>query len=128
MNNAFSLIIKLIALGCIFAGSGLIYNGFSVENAQKKVALNSKAASLKAYLGKFKKPQRVEINNTTERLAKDAEDIKKINVSLDQGSKFYISITLFTDENDQQAPLIAQVSFMDLESDNKIKEENINLE
>lgn len=128
MKNIFNLIAKLIVLGCIVVGSGLIYNSFMAKDAEKSVAQNSKAVALKNYLVKFKKPKRIEINNLTERLAKDVEDIKKINVSLDPQSKFYISITLFTDENDQQAPLIAQVSFMDLESENKIKEENINLD
>lgn len=119
---------KLIILGCFILGSFLIYTSRQEQQNFQQQNTNSKALSLKKYLIKFNKPQKVEIFNLTERLKKDVEEIKKINISLDPHSKFYISIDLFTDENDTSAPLIAQIKFFEVASDNKIKEENINLE
>ena len=127
MKNILNFTALLMALGCLIGGGALIYNELT-ETAKPAVIENKKAFVLKGYLAKYGKPARVEINNLTKRLSSDVDEVKKIKVSLDQKSKFYISIDLFTDENDQEAPLIAQVKFMDVVTDNKIKEENINLE
>jgi hypothetical protein len=127
MKNFFSLTLKLIVLGCVVVGAGLIYNSMN-EKAVNSEPKNVKAAALKKTLAKYSKPQRVEINKMTERLSSDVEEIKKLQVGLDPNSKFYISINLFTDESDPEAPLIAQINFFDIASGNKIKEENANLE
>ena len=127
MKNILNILATLIALGCLVGGGALIYNGISEKDAPA-VAENKKALALRSYLAKYGKPARIEINNLTKRLSADVEEVKKIKISLDQKAKFYISIDLFTDENDQDAPLVAQIKFMDSATENKIKEENINLE
>ena len=128
MRSFLNLISKIIIISCIAIGSILIYNSeqekknFQIEN------VNSKAITLKKYLLRFNRPQKVEIFNLTERLKADVEEIKKISLPLDPNSQFYVSIDLFTDENDSQAPLIAQVKFFEISTNNKLKEENLNLE
>jgi hypothetical protein len=83
---------------------------------------------LKNFLQRYNKPVRIEVTSLTQRYSADADEIKKLKLPTDQKSKFYISINLFTDETDSQAPLVAQIKFMDVATENKLSEENINLE
>lgn len=120
-------ILKLLIAAFLVAGVYVLYTGQSDKVAEESVA-NPKAAALKTFLGKYKKPQRVEVTNLTQRFADDAEEIKKLQLPLDSQSNYYITVTLFTDETDSQAPLVAQIKFMDIATENKLSEENINLE
>lgn len=121
------LLIRLLVVICVAAGGYVLFTAQS-EKSKEEAVSNKKAEALRLFLAKYKKPQRVEITNLTERFADDAEEIKKLKLPLDQNSKYYIAITLFTDETDSQAPLVAQIKFMDIATENKLSEENINLE
>jgi len=122
------LLLRLLVVVFISAGAYIIYTNQSEKPAEEEVVANKKAAALKGFLAKYKKPQRVEVTNLSERFAADAEEIKKLKLPLDPKSGYYISINLFTDETDSQAPLVAQIKFMDIATENKLSEENINLE
>jgi hypothetical protein len=89
---------------------------------------SSKAIMLKQYLQTEDKPARIEVIDYTQRFKGDVDEIKKMKVALDPKSHFYIKIQFFTDESDKTAPLIAQISFIELPSQNLIKEESLNLD
>jgi hypothetical protein len=124
------LVLKLIVVLCVIAGGYVLYTGQKEKGpaVEDEAVANPKAAALKTFLAKYKKPQRVEVTNLTQRFADDAEEIKKLKLPLDPKSTYYIAINLFTDETDSQAPLVAQIKFMDIATENKLSEENINLE
>lgn len=140
------LIFRLVSLVAVVCGVFLIYKNVEPVNklinslvGQKSAEdtstheliekiENKKAALLAEFLVKYKKPRRIEVTNATQSFSIDAEEIKKLQLPLDPKSKIYITVNLFTDETDNQAPLIAQIQFMDIETDNKLSEQNINLE
>lgn len=140
------LIFRLISLVAVVCGGYLIYKNVepvnkavnsligmkpSSDEATKELLEkieNKKAALLAEFIVKYKKPRRIEVTNMTQRFNNDAEEIKKLQLPLDPKSKIYITVNLFTDETDSQAPLIAQIQFMDAETENKLSEQNINLE
>ncbi|MBC7743133.1 MAG: hypothetical protein H7061_13110 [Bdellovibrionaceae bacterium] len=128
MTNQFQHAIKFIIVICLTIGAFLVVKTYvkkpSVHNAQSQ----SKSDILKSYLLKNKKPQRVEIFSYTKRFENEVQEIKKMKVPQDPKAKFYITIQFFTDESDPAAPLIAQVRFIDITSENQIKEESLNLE
>lgn len=118
---------KLLVLICVLGGAYFLYKSNTLKPSEEAIA-NKRAAALRTFLAKYKKPQRVEVTNLSERFAEDAAEIKKLELPLDPQSKYYIAINLFTDETDSQAPLVAQIKFMDIATENKLSEENINLE
>ncbi len=132
MKTAVQILIKVVILICIIAGVTLIVRNTNERQEEKKqaeeVVANPKAALLKKYLLGFNKPARVEIVNLTQKFAADVEEIKKMKLPLNSSSEFYIRIQFFTDETDEQAPLVAQIRFLDAKSDNLVKEESINLD
>ena len=121
-------LMKLIVLVFVVFGAYLIYTSQSEKAAVQQSYTNKKALAFKKFLIKFQKPQRIEINNLTKRMASDVEEVKKVTAALDPNSNFYMSIDLFTDENDPDAPLVAQVKFFDIATQNKMREVNVNLE
>lgn len=129
MTAVVTRFIKLaIVILCFVGFAILIKNRFEKESVKsEEVSLNSKALVLKNYLLKFQKPQRVELTGLSNRFAREIKEIKKLKISQDLQSDFYITIQLFTDESDTSAPLIAQIRFVDLKSGNSVKEESINL-
>lgn len=128
MKAILTSLAKLIILFCVVVGAGLIYKSQEDKKAVQDSYTNKKALALKKHLLTYNKPQRVEISNLTKRLEKDVEEIKQMKVSLDPNSPFYIAIDFFTDENDPEAPLIASIKFIEIATENKIKEDNINLD
>ena len=129
MNGLMQLLFRLIMVLCLVGGGALLYKSLSEDKpTPKPVAMNQKALALKNYLTKYYKPRSLEINNLTKRLEKDGNEVKQISIPLDPNSKFVVAVDLFTDENDNEAPLIAQVKFIEISSGNKVKEENLNLE
>ena len=132
MKTAVQVVIKIVILICIVAGVALIVRNTSERQEEKaqreEVVANPKAAMLKKYLLGFNKPARVEIVNLTEKFTADVEEIKKMKLPLNAKSEFYIRIQFFTDESDETAPLVAQIRFLDIKSDNLVKEESINLD
>ena len=128
MKNLIQALLKIAILVCVLGGSYLIYQSRVAKRQLQEESRNEKAIILKKYLLTYKKPQRIEIFSYTERFQKDVEDIKQMNVPLDQNSDIYMTIQFFTDEHDKDAPLVAQVRFMDTKSDNMLKEESINLQ
>lgn len=128
MSKIFQALAKMLVLVCVVVGAGLVYKSQEDKKDYQESLTNKKALYLKKYLLGYNKPQRVEITNLTKRLEKDVEEIKQMKISLDPNSPFYITIDFFTDENDVEAPLIASIKFIEIASQNKIKEDNINLE
>ena len=128
-----AIITRFIKLGifllCFTGFAIIVKNRFEKENSKtEEIALNSKALQLKNYLLKYQKPQRVELTGLSNRYAREIKDIKKLKISQDPQSDFYVTIQLFSDESDASAPLIAQIRFIDLKSGNAKKEESINLQ
>lgn len=131
MRNFLASFLKFFVVLLIAGGAWLLFKASPpVKNTQTDdgTALSAQAQILRKHLLKYSSPQKVEINNLTERLSKEVEEIKKIKIPLKPDALFYISIDLFTDEHDPAAPLVAQIQFFDIKSENKIKEESINLE
>lgn len=132
MSRIFQTLIKVVIMICVVAGVALIVKTRTEKETQKEeieqTHNNPKALALKKYLLGFNKPVRVEIINLTEKFTPDVEEIKKISLPLDPQSKFYVRIQFFTDESDDAAPLVAQIRFLDVKTDNLVKEESINLE
>lgn len=128
MKKILQALAKMLILVCVVIGAGLVYKSQEDKKDYQDSLTNKKALYLKKYLLGYSKPQRVEITNLTKRLEKDVEEIKQMKISVDPNSAFYITIDFFTDENDTEAPLIASVKFIEISSQNKIKEDNINLE
>lgn len=88
----------------------------------------SKAEQVRAHLAKYKKPSRVEVESFTQRYEHDIADIKKVKISLDPKATFFIQLQLFADDGDETSPLVAQFRFIDIASENNLREESINLE
>lgn len=124
-------IVKIIIFGCLVVGVALVIKTREEKaSAKKKMELesnNPKALALKKYLLTYKKPARVEIFNYTKRYDKDVNEILEMKIATDPNSNFYVTIQFFTDETDPAAPLVAQIRFLDMKSDNLVKEHSINL-
>ncbi len=121
--------VKILISVLFFVGFVLIFK----NKTQQREAIiadttNTKSLTLKKYLLKFEKPERIEIFGLSDRFADDILQIKKLKISQDKKSDFYITIKLFSDETDESAPLVAQIQFIDINSGNLRKEESINLE
>lgn len=104
----------------------------SFSSSEEEVIENSKVTFLKQKLSDLEKPQRIElrsyIKDPRSRFKNDVKDLKKLRPQLDPQAKFYIEMTLFTDETSSTAPLIATLTFLEIESKNLIKEISFNLE
>ena len=123
--------VKLVVVICFTIGAFLTFKSFYKHRQNglgPQEALDRKSETLKNYLVANDKPQRIEITNLSTRFEKDVQLIKKMKITQDKNSGFYISIQFFTDENDLKAPLIAQIRFVEIKSGNTIKEESLNLE
>ena len=125
-----SLVSTLINLFCALLLVAAAY--FLTLKDQKKNQpvenLSQYALILQKHLSQYGPPERIEFNNLTERFKNEAESLKKIKIPMRPDSKFYISIDVFTDETDLEAPLVAQIQFFDKATENKVKEDVINLE
>lgn len=123
---------KLIIFVCLIGGAALIFKTQEDKKAVKKNIEfennNPKALALKKYLLTYNKPARVEIFNYTKKFDKDVKKIIEMKIPVDPNSNFYVTIQFFTDETDKNAPLVAQIRFLDIKSDNLVKEHSINLE
>ncbi len=128
MNQLITRVFKIVILVLVLFGVSLILKNKYQNEKKIAVETHSKALTLKKYLLKFQKPQRIEIAGLSERYQKDILEIKKLKMPQDSNSDFYIHIELFSDESDVTAPLIAQIRFLDLKTDNTRKEESINLD
>ncbi|MGZ3690321.1 MAG: hypothetical protein ACXVAX_02385 [Pseudobdellovibrio sp.] len=128
MRALISGFIKLVVLVFMVFGGYLLYTSQTEKITVQESYTNKKALAFKKFLIKFQKPQRIEVNSLTKRMSADAEEVKKVKASLDPNANFYMSVDLFTDENDPEAPLVAEVKFFDVASQNKMREVNVNLE
>lgn len=122
-------VVKILISVLFFIGFALIFKN-KLQHQEIIIAdtTNTKSLTLKKYLLKFEKPERIEIFGLSDRFADDILQIKKLKISQDKKSEFYITIKLFSDETDKSAPLVAQIQFIDINSGNLRKEESINLE
>ena len=127
MRNFIQVILRILIVICVLTGTYVIYQSRESKKQEHAELRNEKAVTLKKFLLGYNKPSRVEIFNYTQRFGTDVEEIRKMNLPVDETSSFYITIQFFTDENDPEAPLVAQVRFMDLKTDNMMQEESINL-
>ena len=121
-------ILKIIILVCMTAGFFLLIRNIYERNLSQNSSTHSKSNMLKKYFINKELPQRVEIFNYTKRFENDVNKIKKIKIPQSSKSTFYVTIQFFTDESDNEAPLIAQIRFIDIKSGNQINEESLNLE
>lgn len=129
MKSIFSGLIKLVLIVGIAYGLFLFARGFyTVQRPVVVKEINPKVMNLKKFFTGYNKPARVEVIDLTEKFKADVEEIKKMKIPLDAKSTFYIKIQFFTDETDDTAPLVAQIRFIDLQSENLLKEESINLD
>lgn len=131
MKSIIRFLLKFVMLSCLVIGGALVYKTRDERAAaKKKIELennNPKILALKKFLLTFKKPARVEIFKITKRYDKDVDEILEMKIATDPNSNFYLTIHFFTDENDEGAPLVAQIKFLDTKSDNLMKEQSINL-
>lgn len=131
MKKIFQGLIKIVMIGSLILGAVLIFKSRDERATAKKIldleTNNPKILTLKKFLLTFKKPARVEIFKITKRYEKDVDEILEMKIATDPNSNFYITIHFFTDENDAAAPLVAQIKFLDMTSDNLMKEQSINL-
>lgn len=132
MNTIIQTIIRLVILACLAGGVYFIMQIREEKIAHKKAieeeSKNPKVRVLKKFLADYGKPERVEIFNYTKKFDQDVNEILNTKISTDPVSEFYITIQFFTDENDEKAPLVAQIRFLDVTTDNLKKEVSINLE
>ena len=126
MRNFISSLLKIVAVILISGGVWMFYKSGSLTlratapKVEDDSQLSAHAKMLRKHLLKYSAPQKIQINNLTQRLSNDVEEIKKIKIFLKPDAVFYISIDLFTDENDPVAPLVAQIQFFDIKTENKI--------
>ena len=128
-SQSVTKMVKVLISVLFFVGFALIFKN-KIQQPETVITdtTNTKSLILKKYLLKFEKPERVEIFGLSDRFGKDILQIKKMKISQDKKSDFYITIKLFSDETDNTAPLVAQIQFIDLNSGNLRKEESINLD
>ncbi|OFZ28705.1 MAG: hypothetical protein A2622_06365 [Bdellovibrionales bacterium RIFCSPHIGHO2_01_FULL_40_29] len=128
MTILINTLAKIIIIALFVFGFSLVLkNKFDTPEVSSE-QLAAKPLMLKAYLLNFQKPERIEIIGLSNKFEKDIQEIKKLKISQDKSSDFYITIKLFSDETDDSAPLVAQIQFIDLKTGNLRKEESINLD
>lgn len=88
----------------------------------------TRALQVKKEILKYKKPARVEIETFTKRYQDDIEEIKDLKIPIDEKSNYYMQVQLFSEDTDETSPLILQIKFKDIKTQNLIKEDSINLE
>lgn len=122
----------LISILIGFAIGLLIYSkikrDYLLKNSSSQQIETSKALTVKKIMLKYKKPERVEIETFTQKFKSDIEEIKRLKIPMDKSAKFYMQVQLFSDDSDNNAPLIVQIKFKDIKSNSLIKEESHNLE
>lgn len=126
MNKYFkSIIIVLLglALGAILYKK-IKYN-FTLNS---QVGKPTKAQMIRSEILKFKKPARIEVETYTQKYQEEIADIKKIKVPMNNKSDFYIQIQIFSDDSDEKSPLVIQMKFKDVRSNNLIKETSLSIE
>ncbi len=128
MKRIFHQVSKILIVACLTVGVFLTVKKTVVEKDRQKSFTHQKSVVLKKYLVGHKKPQRIEIFNYTKKYEADVSELKKLKIPQDPNSDFYATIQFFTDESDSEAPLIAQIRFIDIKTNNTIKEESLNLE
>ncbi len=120
----FLIIVCIMASGYFLTSHYLNINEPNLDNEK----ITEKSMSLKKYLLTHQKPQRIEILNYSKKYENEIFEIKKMKIAQDNKSSFYVTIQFFTDESDEKAPLIAQIRFIDIKTENILKEESINLD
>ena len=106
MRNFIATFLKFFVVILILGGAWLLFKSGQNTNRLKVDdggGLSVQANILRKHLMKYSSPQKVQINNLTQRLSSDVEEIKKIKIPLKPDAPFYISIDLFTDEHDTAA-------------------------
>lgn len=108
----------------------LIYSRLKQELQadQKNQKTYTRALQVKKYILKYKQPARIEIESFTKRYQKDIEEIRNLKIPMDKNSNFYMLVQLFSEDTDENSPLILQIKFKDIKNQALIKEESINLE
>lgn len=122
------VIFLVVVVGALLIGRQYLSEIHSDDSQKSVTALDPKSQMLKNYLLTAGKPQRIEFANLSKRFEQEIQNFKNLKVPQDKNADFYISIQFFTDEDDNTAPLVAQIRYIDIKSGNTTKEESINLE
>lgn len=125
-----NLIKNLCILFIGFSIGLMVYSRLKKEmvTQENKKEVNTRALQVKKIILKYKKPASIEIETFTQKFKQDIEDIKKLKLPMDKESNFYMQVQLFSDDSDQNAPLVVQIKFKDLKTQALLKEESANLE
>ena len=130
MNTSIQRLLKILILICLILSLGFVLKSYVTEKngllgGNPKI---TRASRLITYLKTYKKPQKIEFFSYTEKYNNEVLAMQKLQMPTDPNSKFYLTIQFFTNENDNTAPLVAQIRFLDVKTDNLIKEQSINLD
>ncbi|AZZ38036.1 hypothetical protein CIK05_14900 [Bdellovibrio sp. qaytius] len=125
-----NLVKNLCIIFIAFAIGLMLYSRVKKEYAADKKHKQdyTRALQVKKELLKYKKPARVEIETFTKRYQDDIEDIKALKLPLDEAANFYMQVQLFSEDTDESSPLILQIKFKDIKTQNLIREDSVNLE
>ncbi len=93
---------------------------------------NQMIQKIKQQISALKTPARVEVRNyikdAKHKYQIDIKQIQKMKIKLDPESDVYLEMNLFTNEEDNQAPLVVQLLLFDINTQNLIQEENLSIE
>ena len=129
MTDLLNKIVKSVLFLMVILGLGLIFKSKLEHQALVSIdPISAKSLILKKYLLQYQRPARIEIAGLSTKFENEIVAIKKLKIAQNSSSDFYVLVKLFTDETDTNAPLVAQIQFIDLKSGNLGKEESINLE
>ncbi len=97
------------------------------NNSKEARQIQKPADLIFSALAKYKKPVRVEIETFTDKYKDEVKEIRKLKIALDQQSKHYMIIQIFSDDADEKSPLVGQIQFKDAKTNNLLNEESLNL-
>ncbi len=124
-----SKLLKILVLGFLMTAFFYIILQKSIffGNHIEKNELQKPAQLILTALSKYKKPVRVEIETFTDKYKDEVKEIRKLKIALDKQSKHYMIIQLFSDDTDEKSPLVGQIQFKDVKTNNILNEESLNL-
>lgn len=129
MSTSIQRLLKILILICLILSLGFVLRSYIAKKnmfgGNPKI---TRASKFITYLKTYKKPRKIEFYSYTEKYNNEVLALQQLQMPTDPNSIFYLTIQFFTDENDDTAPLVAQIRFLDVKTDNLIKEQSINLD
>ena len=122
-------LLKILVLGFLMTAFFYVVSQKSIffGNQIEKNELQKPAQLILIALAKYKRPVRVEIETFTDKYKDEVKEIRKLKIALDQQSKHYMIIQIFSDDADEKSPLVGQIQFKDAKTNNLLNEESLNL-